>query len=115
MYYMCYLNNFKIRANIAVLLFLTMALAKVASPLFYSKIAYVAGTFPPGIFYNLRAIPSYAITIPFSSFTKAPFEPAAVSIPLRMTVIWFNDDEGPHSVTTYQTAHTLLHKQSRRP
>jgi hypothetical protein len=75
-------------------------LAAVASPLLYSKIAFAAGTFPPGILYNLRAIPSYAITIPYSSLTESSFEPADISIPLGMTVIWFNDDTGTHSVTT---------------
>jgi hypothetical protein len=55
-------------------------LATVASPLFYYKIAYAAGTFLPGILYNLQSIPSYAITIPFSSLTESHFEPADVSI-----------------------------------
>jgi plastocyanin len=95
-----YLTNFKNQTSTAVLLFLLIALAVVASPLLYSKIAYAAGTFPPGILYNLRAIPSYAITIPYSSLTQSSFEPADVSIPLGMTVIWFNDDTGTHSVTT---------------
>jgi plastocyanin len=95
-----YLNNFKNQTSTAALLFLLIAIAVVASPLLYSKIAYAAGTFPPGIFYNLRSIPSYAITIPFSSSGKPPFEPADISIPLGMTIIWFNDDTGTHSVTT---------------
>jgi plastocyanin len=93
-------NNSKNRSNIAALLLLLIALAVVASPLLYSKIAYGAGTFPPGIAYNLRAIPSYAITIPFSSFGKSYFDPGDVSIPLGMTVIWFNDSPGLSSVTT---------------
>ena len=95
-----YLRNFKNQTNTAALLFLLITLAVVASPLLYSKIAYAAGTFPPGVFYNLRSIPSYAITIPFSSFGKAYFEPADVSIPLGMTVIWFNDSPGVVSVTS---------------
>jgi hypothetical protein len=94
------LSIFKNQTTVAVLLLLTMALAVVVSPLLYSKIAYAAATFPPGILYNLRAIPSYAITIPYSSLTESHFEPADVSIPLGMTVIWFNDDKGTHSVTT---------------
>ncbi|PWU82656.1 MAG: hypothetical protein DLM72_00655 [Candidatus Nitrosopolaris wilkensis] len=98
--YMSDLTIFKNRTNIATLLLFTIALAIVASPILYSKIAYAAGTFPPPIFYNLRTIPSYAITIPFSSFGKAPFEPADVSIPLGMTVIWFNDNNGLYSVNT---------------
>jgi hypothetical protein len=86
-----YLKNFKNQTSTAALLFLLIALTVVVSPLLYSKIAFAAGTFPPGIFYNLRSIPSYAITIPFSSFGKSGYEPADVSIPLGMTVIWFND------------------------
>jgi len=98
---MVYLSNFKDRTNITALLLFLIGLAVVASPLLYSKIAYAAGTFPPGIFYNLRTIPSYAITVPFSSFGKTSFESADVSIPLGMTrVIWFNDNNGLASVTT---------------
>lgn len=57
-------------------------------------------TFPPPILYQLNKIPSYAITIPFSSLGKSLFEPVEVNIPVGMTVIWFNDDSGEHSVTT---------------
>ena len=57
-------------------------------------------TLPPTIFYKLRSIPSYVITIPFSSSGFSNFDPADVSIPLGMTVIWFNDDNSLHSVTT---------------
>lgn len=69
--------------------------AQVNTPLTLSST-----TFPPPIFYHLRNIPSYAITIPFNSLGKSPFEPAEVNIPVGMTVIWFNDDSGEHSVTT---------------
>lgn len=58
-------------------------------------------TFPPPILYQLNKIPSYAITIPFSSLGKSLFGPAEVNIPVGMTVIWFNDDSGEHSVTTW--------------
>jgi hypothetical protein len=69
-------------------------------------------SFPPPIFYQLRDIPSYVITIPFSSLGKSPFEPAEVNIPVGMTIIWFNDDIGEHSVTTlsnnsYQSPQTI--------
>jgi plastocyanin len=47
-----------------------------------------------------RDIPVYAITIPFSSEGKSMFEPNEISIPTGMTVIWFNNDNGPHTVTT---------------
>jgi plastocyanin len=57
-------------------------------------------TFPPPILYQLNKIPSYTITIPFSSLGNSPFEPVEVNIPVGMTVIWFNDDNGEHSVTT---------------
>jgi hypothetical protein len=60
-------------------------------------------TFPPPIFYKLRNIPSYAITIPFTSSGISNFDPADISIPLGMTVIWFNDDTSLHSVTTSNT------------
>lgn len=93
-------NNSKNRTYIATLLLLLIASTVVASPLLYSKIAHAAGTFPPGVFYNLLAIPSYAITIPFSSFGKSYFDPTDVLIPLGMTVIWFNDSPALSSVTT---------------
>ena len=69
-------------------------------------------TFPPPLFYQLRNQPSYAITIPFSSLGTPQFEPADISIPAGMTVIWFNDDSGLHTVTTmfnstYTPPHTL--------
>jgi hypothetical protein len=40
-------------------------------------------TFPPPIFYKLRNIPSYAITIPFSSSGFSIFEPTDISIPIQ--------------------------------
>jgi plastocyanin len=74
------------------------------SPLFYTATLYAQGlaqtTFPPPIFYQLRKEPSYAITIPFSSTGKSSFNPIDVSIPIGMTVIWFNDDHVYHTVTT---------------
>lgn len=63
--------------------------------------AQLAGTtFPPPIFYTLRSQPAYAINIPFSSEGKPAFEPKEISIPTQMTVIWFNNDNGLHTVTT---------------
>jgi hypothetical protein len=37
--------------------------------------------------------------MPFSDFGNSQFEPHVISIPVDMTVIWFNDDDSPHSVT----------------
>ena len=56
--------------------------------------------FPPPIHYKLRSEPSYVIDIPFSSTGISSYSPSEISIPTGMTVIWFNDDEGDHSVTT---------------
>ena len=49
---------------------------------------------------DARNIPVYAITIPFSSEGKSTFEPKEISIPTGMTVIWFNNDNEQHTVTT---------------
>jgi plastocyanin len=56
--------------------------------------------FPPTIFLQLRDIPSYTITIPFSELKGSSFTPNHISIPSGMTVIWFNDDDELHTVTT---------------
>jgi hypothetical protein len=71
------------------------------SQLSYARILSGA-TFPPPLFYQLRNIPSYAITIPFSSLGKSSsaFDPMDVSVPVGMTIIWFNDDNAYHTVTT---------------
>jgi plastocyanin len=57
-------------------------------------------TFPPPVFTTIRSQPAYEINIPFSSEGKPAFEPKEVSIPVGMTVIWFNNDNGQHSVNT---------------
>jgi plastocyanin len=51
-----------------------------------------------------REDPSYAINIPFSDLGFSPFEPSDISIPANMTVIWFNEDDSPHSVTFNDTS-----------
>ena len=51
-----------------------------------------------------REDPSYAINIPFTGLGFSPFEPSEISIPANMTVIWFNEDESPHSVTFNETS-----------
>jgi len=53
---------------------------------------------PPG-YEQERYVPSYAVRIPFSSDGKSQFNPAIISIPANLTVIWFNDDQNPHTVT----------------
>jgi plastocyanin len=54
---------------------------------------------------ELEHQPSYAIRIPFGQ-TDYPvgYDPSQVSIPAGMTVVWFNDDSTPHSVTTISSA-----------
>jgi plastocyanin len=97
----------KITATLAVTFFLVVGIV-LATPIVVGK-SYAqentsptlsGTTFPPPIFYQLRNQPSYVITIPFNSQGKPPFEPADVSIPTGMTIMWFNDDNGQHSVTT---------------
>lgn len=52
----------------------------------------------------LQHEPSYAIRIPFAAAdatnTFSNYDPPQVSIPAGMTVVWFNDDSIPHTVTT---------------
>jgi plastocyanin len=57
----------------------------------------------PSGYEQAREDPSYAINIPFSELGFSPFEPSEISIPANMTVIWFNEDESPHSVTFNDT------------
>ena len=61
-------------------------------------------TFPPPIFTKLRDQPSYVINIPphNNSATAASsiFNPMSISIPVGMTVIWFNNDAANHAVAT---------------
>lgn len=53
----------------------------------------------PSGYQQAREDPSYAITIPFDDSGNSQFEPQTISIPANMTVIWFNEDDSPHSVT----------------
>jgi hypothetical protein len=53
----------------------------------------------------LDHIPSYSIRIPFTGFAdSSAFYPQQVSIPVGMSVIWYNDDVRPHTVTTMENA-----------
>jgi plastocyanin len=96
-------NNRSLQKEKRLLAFLPVVMTLI-SPLFYTTALYAQGlaqtTFPPPIFYQLRNEPSYAITIPYSSTGKSSFDPIDVSIPIGMTVIWFNDDHVYHTVTT---------------
>jgi plastocyanin len=58
----------------------------------------------PSGYEQAREDPSYAINIPFSELGLSPFEPSEISIPANMTVIWFNEDDSPHSVTFNDTS-----------
>ncbi|MGI0050866.1 MAG: cupredoxin domain-containing protein, partial [Nitrososphaeraceae archaeon] len=56
---------------------------------------------------ELEHQPSYAIRIPFGigqTDYSVGYDPSQVAIPAGMTVVWFNDDSNPHSVTTITSA-----------
>jgi plastocyanin len=49
---------------------------------------------------SLEHQPSYAVRIPFGTEEDSTgYEPANISIPAGMTVVWFNDDSTEHTVT----------------
>src|SRR5215210_6077237 len=58
----------------------------------------------PSGYEQAREDPSYAINIPFSELGFNAFEPSEISIPANMGVVWFNDDDSPHSVTFNDTS-----------
>lgn len=58
----------------------------------------------PSGYEQAREDPSYAINIPFTELGFSSFEPSEISIPANMTVIWFNEDDSPHSVTFNDTS-----------
>lgn len=60
-------------------------------------------TFPPPLMRPLSAEPSYVINISEGKNGVPMFSPAKVSIPAGMTVIWFNNGLGGHTVTTIKT------------
>lgn len=63
------------------------------------------GTFNPQPgYYQARQDPSYVIRIPSTGLGYAPFQPTTISIPAGMTVIWFNEDQGEHSVKMNTTS-----------
>ena len=97
-------------ATVATLTIFVLFAAIIASPLLLlagveahaqrASSGLAGTTFPPPVFYTITSQPSYEISIPFSSIGKPSFEPQEISIPAGMTVIWFNDDSAPHSITT---------------
>ncbi len=58
---------------------------------------------PPG-YEQARNVPSYAVRIPYSPEGLSQFDPPSISVPANMTVIWFNDDQSPHSVTVNESS-----------
>jgi hypothetical protein len=56
---------------------------------------------------ELEHQPSYAIRIPYGvgqTDYSVGYDPSQVSIPAGMSVVWFNDDSNPHTVTTISSA-----------
>jgi len=58
-------------------------------------------TFPPSIMGTVRNQPAYEVSIPFLTQNTSIFSPMEFSIPTGMTVIWFNDDDNSHSISTF--------------
>ncbi len=56
---------------------------------------------------ELEHQPSYAIRIPFGvgqTDYSVRYDPSQVAIPAGMSVVWFNDDSNPHTITTISSA-----------
>jgi plastocyanin len=56
---------------------------------------------------ELEHQPSYAIRIPFGvgqTDYSVGYDPSQVAIPAGMSVVWFNDDSNPHTITTISSA-----------
>jgi Plastocyanin len=87
-------------STVGLLISLASIAALLSTGYMVGNSAIAQEPFPPTIFLQLRDIPSYTITIPFSELSESSFSPSHVSIPRGMTVIWFNDDDGEHTVTT---------------
>ncbi|HJU35419.1 MAG TPA: hypothetical protein VJ695_09885 [Nitrososphaera sp.] len=58
----------------------------------------------PSGYEQAREDPSYAINIPFTELGFSQFEPSDISIPVNMGVIWFNEDDSPHTATFNDTS-----------
>jgi plastocyanin len=83
---------------VACALFLFIGLSITTRP----YMSYAQTTFPPPVFLQIREIPSYSVIIPFTKLGNSQFQPSDIATPVGMTVIWFNDDDGEHTVTTVQ-------------
>jgi plastocyanin len=56
---------------------------------------------------ELEHQPSYAIRIPFGagqSDYSVGYDPSHIAIPAGMSIVWFNDDSNPHTITTISSA-----------
>lgn len=79
-------------------------LRTIPLPIPLPQIGTVANFTPPAAYEKLSEIPSYAVRIPFSNLGDIIFDPQSTAIPEGMTVIWFNDDQNPHTVTINTTS-----------
>ena len=61
-------------------------------------------TFPPPLFGTIRSQPAFEVNIPYSAQNATTFSPMHISIPTGMTVIWFNNDDNPHTIATYSNS-----------
>jgi plastocyanin len=92
--------------------FATVSTSPAQNPLSQSSITQDISSLFKGIeqflapsgYEQAREDPSYAINIPFSELGNLPFEPSEISIPANMGVVWFNEDDSPHSVTFNDTS-----------
>ncbi len=56
-------------------------------------------TFPPALTGKLSGAPSYVISI-VENNSQVSFNPPVARIPVGMTVVWFNNGQGEHTITT---------------
>lgn len=59
-------------------------------------------TFPPPIYNDLASQPSFVVNINDNG-NSVSFSPQVISVPVGMTVIWFNNGADEHTVTTMAT------------
>jgi plastocyanin len=67
-----------------------------------STTPFAGRTFPPQLMGKLSGAPSYVISI-VENNNQVSFNPPVANIPVGMTVVWFNNGEGGHSVVTLNT------------
>lgn len=101
---------YKYRMQKAMLFFL---LISFSLPILFVHIDYKQTAFAYHTQYGLplpselEHQPSYAIRIPFGvgqTDYSVGYDPSQVAIPAGMSVVWFNDDSNPHTVTTISSA-----------